>query len=85
MADRKPTRGERTDSPGYTPDADRRPIGRGDRRRAGALGGFLVFALPVLILAVAFFMWWSRIGLDGPAVDAPAVVPAEDAAPPATE
>jgi hypothetical protein len=83
MADRKPTRRERTDEPGYTPDADIRPIRKGDRRRAGTLGGFLVFALPILILAVAFLMWSSRIGLDEPAVDAPDVVPTEDATLPA--
>ncbi|MDG4648769.1 hypothetical protein P6F26_09970 [Roseibacterium sp. SDUM158017] len=62
---------ERTDKPDRTPDADMRPIGRRDRRREGALGMILLIALPLLILAVAFFMWSQEIGFGGPAGDAP--------------
>jgi hypothetical protein len=79
MADRT---AQRTDEPGYTPEADMRPVRPEDKRREGTLGGILIFALPMLILVVAFFMWWTQIGTDGPAIDEPRIVPATDEATP---
>jgi hypothetical protein len=64
---------DRTDKPGYTPDADLEPK-REDRRREGTLGLLLVFVLPVLILLTAFAMWYFEIGFGGPAIDEPEVV-----------
>ncbi len=69
--------GQRTDEPGYVPDADMEP-GRKQVRREGTLGMLLLFVLPVLILVTALVVWWDEIGLGGPAVDEPQVVVPQD-------
>ncbi|MFW5641814.1 MAG: hypothetical protein ACOCY0_03505 [Roseicyclus sp.] len=64
----------RTDRPDPVPEADFRNITPSDRRREGMLGGILIFAIPLAILVVGFFMWSSNVGTEGPAVDSPDVV-----------
>jgi hypothetical protein len=69
--------GQRTDEPGYVPDADMEPR-REDARREGTLGMVLLVVLPVLILVTALAVWWDQIGLGGPAVDEPQLVGPQD-------
>jgi hypothetical protein len=64
----------RTDRPDPVPEADFRNITPGDRRREGMFGGILIFAIPLAILVVGFFMWSTNVGTEGPAVDGADVV-----------
>lgn len=58
--------------------ASRSPVNNQEKRRTfgGALFFFLIFILPIAVLATAWILWSDRIA-DAPAVDGPEIV-AED-------